>query len=36
MNREVHEKRLINTKTGIPRSLGKPRFPGAKATKKYN
>jgi hypothetical protein len=28
VNEEVPEKRLINTKTGVPRSPGKPRFPG--------
>jgi hypothetical protein len=36
VNEEVPEKRLINIKTGVPRSLGKPRFPGAKAPKEYN
>jgi hypothetical protein len=34
--RKYPEKILINTKTGVPRSLGKPMFPGAKAPKDYN
>jgi len=29
VNEEIPKKRIINTKTGIPRSPGKPRFPGA-------
>jgi hypothetical protein len=36
VNEEVPGKRIINTKTGVPRSPGKPRFPGAKAPKEYN
>jgi hypothetical protein len=36
VNEEVPEKKIINTKTCILRSLGKPRFPGAKAPKEYN
>jgi hypothetical protein len=36
VNEEVSENILINTKTGVPRSPGKPRFPGAKAPKEYN
>jgi hypothetical protein len=36
VNEEVPEKRIINTKTGVPRSPGKPRLPGAKAPKEYN
>jgi hypothetical protein len=36
VNEEVLEKRIINTKTGVPRSPGKPRFPRAKAPKEYN
>jgi len=34
VNEEVPEKRIINTKTGVPRSPGKPRFPGAQASNK--
>jgi hypothetical protein len=29
VNEEVPKKRIINAKIGVPRSLGKPRFPGA-------
>jgi hypothetical protein len=29
VNEEVPEKRIINTKTVVPRSPGKPRFSGA-------
>jgi hypothetical protein len=29
VNKEVPENRIINTKTGVPSSPGKPRFPGA-------
>jgi hypothetical protein len=36
VNEEVPEKRIINTKIGVPRSPGKPRFPGAKTPKEYN
>jgi hypothetical protein len=36
VNEEVPKKRIINTKIGVPRSLGKPRIPGAKAPKEYN
>jgi hypothetical protein len=36
VNEEVPEKILINTKISVPRSPGKPRFPGAKAPKDYN
>jgi hypothetical protein len=36
VNEEVFGKKIINTKTGVPRSLGKTRFPGAKAPKEYN
>jgi hypothetical protein len=36
VNEEVPEKIIINTKTGVPRSPEKPRFPGAKAPKEYN
>jgi hypothetical protein len=36
LTEEVPEKRIINTKTGVPRSPGKPRFPGAYVPKEYN
>jgi hypothetical protein len=36
VNEEVLEKRIINTKTGVPRSPEKPRLPGAKALREYN
>jgi hypothetical protein len=29
LNEDVTEKRIINTKTGVPRSSGKYRFSGA-------
>jgi hypothetical protein len=29
VNKEVPEKRIIKTKTGVPSSPGKLRFPGA-------
>jgi hypothetical protein len=36
VNEEVPEKIIINTKTGVPKSPGKPRFPRAKTPKEYN
>jgi hypothetical protein len=34
VNEEVPEKRIINTKTGVPRSPGKPRFQEPRLPKK--